>query len=95
MSFDKKTIQNISHLARLSLSDDAQEKFTKELDGILTWVEQLNQVDISTVEPLATIADTSNRFRPDQVTEGHIQNDLMQNAPESMMGFYVVPKMVE
>lgn len=95
MSFDTKQIQSIAKLARLNLSDGDREKFAGEIDGILNWVEQLNGVDITGIEPLTSVTAETNRMRADVVTDGNIQAELTANAPESVMGFYVVPKMVE
>ncbi|MDR2902633.1 MAG: Asp-tRNA(Asn)/Glu-tRNA(Gln) amidotransferase subunit GatC [Lactobacillales bacterium] len=95
MSFDTKTIQNIAKLARLKLTPEAQEKFTTEVDGILKWVEQLNAVDVTGIDPLVSVFTQENDWRKDAVTIGNIQKELMQNAPEEAHGFYVVPKVVE
>lgn len=95
MSFDQKTTANIATLARLDLDEAAKEKMAAEIAGILKWVEQLQEVDVTNVEPLVSISGGNQPMRSDVVTEGGIQVELMQNAPQSAHGFYVVPKMVE
>lgn len=95
MSFDAKQIQGIARLARLNLSDTEKEKFAEDINGILNWVEQLNNVQVENIEPLTSINEETNRMRSDEVTEGNLQTELTANAPETVMGFYVVPKMVE
>lgn len=95
MSFDQKTVQNISNLARINLDEAAQEKFTTEIEGILEWVRQLQEVNVEGVEPLISVSEQKSAERADVVTDGNIRDDLMKNAPESAHGFFVVPKMVE
>ena len=95
MSFDQKTVQNISNLARINLDETAQAKFTSEIDGILEWVHQLQEVNVDQVEPLVSVSIQENDERSDVVSDGNIRDDLMKNAPESAHGFFVVPKMVE
>lgn len=95
MSFDKQTTAKIATLARLNLDEDSQQKMAGEIAGILKWVEQLQEVDVTNVEPLVSISGGTEPMRADVVTVGGLQEELMQNAPESAHGFYVVPKMVE
>lgn len=95
MSFDQKTVQNIANLARINLNEAAQEKFTAEIDGILEWVHQLQEVNVDGVEPLVSVSEQKSAERTDVVTDGNIRDDLMKNAPQSAHGFFVVPKMVE
>lgn len=95
MSFDLQTTANIANLARLNLDEKSKEKMAGEIAGILKWVEQLQEVDVTNVEPLISINGANQPMRKDVVTEGDIQAELMQNAPESAHGFFEVPKMVE
>lgn len=95
MSFDEKTVANVANLARINLPAEEQQKFAGEINGILNWVEQLQAVDVTNVEPLVSIAGAGEPLRKDVVTVGNIQEELMKNAPVSAHGFYVVPKMVE
>ena len=95
MAFNEETVANVANLARLHLTDDQKQKFAGEVDGILNWVEQLQEVNVDGIEPLISVTEQTKAIRADVVTEGNIQADLMKNAPESAHGFYVVPKVVE
>ena len=95
MSFNEQTIKTISNLARLRLPKEDEEKFIKDLDSILSWVEELKEVDITGIEPLVSVSPRENAIREDKVTDGGLQTELMANAPESVQGFYEVPRMVE
>ena len=95
MALNQQTIQNLSWLARLKLPAEREEKVLSDLQSILDWVEQLKEVNIDGVEPLVSVTEGVAPMRKDEVTEGNQQADLMANAPESVQGFYVVPKVVE
>lgn len=95
MALNQQTIQNLSWLARLKLPAEREGKILNDLQSILDWVEQLKQVDIDGVEPLVSVTQGITPMREDVVTEGGQQAELMANAPESVQGFYVVPKVVE
>ena len=95
MALNQQTIQNLSWLARLKLPAEREGKILNDLQSILDWVEQLKQVDVEGVEPLVSVTQGIAPMRQDVVTEGGQQSDLMANAPESVQGFYVVPKVVE
>lgn len=95
MSFNEETAEYIANLAKLHLSQEQKHKFAGEVNDILNWVEQLQEVDVSSVEPLVSVSEQENRMRADVVTVENIQADLMKNAPESAHGFFVVPKVVE
>ena len=95
MSFNEQTIKTIANLARLKFPKEDEEKFMNDINGILDWVEQLKEVDVTGVEPLVSVSPRTDAIRADRVTDGGIQAELMANAPESVQGFYEVPKMVE
>ena len=95
MALNQETIKNLSTLARLRLPADREEKILSDLQSILDWVEQLKEVNIDGVEPLVSVTQGIAPMRKDEVTDGGLQTELMQNAPEQMQGFYVVPKVVK
>jgi aspartyl-tRNA(Asn)/glutamyl-tRNA(Gln) amidotransferase subunit C len=95
MSVDKSTVSRIARLARIDIGEDRLEPMAGELNGILSWIEQLNEVDTDNVEPLSSVTGHALPMREDQVTDGNIPQDVVANAPETMSGFYVVPKVVE
>lgn len=92
---DKATVKKVATLARLAITDAEQDKFAVQLSGILKWIEQMNEVDTSKVEPLTNVVNIDARLREDAVTDGNIQADILANAPETLEGFFVVPKVME
>jgi aspartyl-tRNA(Asn)/glutamyl-tRNA(Gln) amidotransferase subunit C len=94
MALDKATVAHIAVLARIRLSEAELEPLTAELSHILTWVEQLNEVDTSGVPPMASAAATSLPMRNDEVTEGGYPEEILGNAPRRARGFFTVPKVV-
>ena len=95
MSVSTKQVRHIAKLARIAMSDDEIERLAPELNNILGWVEQLGEVNTDGVEPLATVIDQQLRLRDDKVTDGHIRDDVLANAPEAQHGFFAVPKVIE
>lgn len=95
MSLDKATTQKVARLSRIRLKDGEDEKYTAELNGILQWIEMLSEVDTDGVEPLANVANIELKQRADEVTDGGYQKDVLANAPESLQGYFVVPKVIE
>jgi aspartyl-tRNA(Asn)/glutamyl-tRNA(Gln) amidotransferase subunit C len=95
MALDKAAVANIAALARIRLSETDLAPVADELSQILTWIEQLNEVDTSGVPPMASVAATGLPMREDQVTDGGCRDDILGNAPRTARGFFVVPKVVE
>jgi len=95
MSVTKDDVRNVARLARIRVADEALEPLSKELSGILDWIEQLNEVDIEGVEPMTSVVDTKLPMRADAVTDGNRQDEVLANAPRTEDGFFVVPKSVE
>jgi aspartyl-tRNA(Asn)/glutamyl-tRNA(Gln) amidotransferase subunit C len=95
MSLDKATTQKVARLARIRLEEGEDEKYTNELNGILQWIDMLGEVDTDGVEPLANVANIDLKLREDKVSDGGIQKDVLANAPESLQGYFVVPKVIE
>lgn len=95
MSVDRDTVCRIAKLARLALEDERVEPMMHELNGILAWVEQLEEVDVEGVPPLTSVVEQHLKMRNDQVTEGGDPDVLMANAPLAEDRFFVVPKVVE
>lgn len=88
-------MRRIAHLARIRLEDDRIEPMREELNTILAFVEQLDEVDTQNVEPMTSVVATKMRLRPDVVTDGGISEDVIANAPASEDGFFMVPRVVE
>ncbi|MAY98993.1 MAG: Asp-tRNA(Asn)/Glu-tRNA(Gln) amidotransferase GatCAB subunit C [Micavibrio sp.] len=95
MSISPQEAKRIAKLARIGISDAEADKIGPELSNILGWIEQLSEVNTDNVEPLANVANIDLKKRKDEVTDGNIQQDVLANAPESLEGYYVVPKVVE
>ena len=95
MIIDQKIVAKIASLSRLKIPDEEQALVAGELNNILSWVEQLNEVDVTGVEPLASVNDTSLRARADVVNDGGKPEDILANAPASTADFFTVPKVVE
>jgi len=96
MSVDKSTVMRISQLARIEVAEGDQDKLADELNHILTWVEQLNEVDTEGVAPMSSgLPGAVLPQREDLVSAGNRQPDILRNAPNSRSGFFVVPKVIE
>ncbi|MEI5680336.1 MULTISPECIES: Asp-tRNA(Asn)/Glu-tRNA(Gln) amidotransferase subunit GatC [unclassified Mesorhizobium] len=95
MSVDKATVKRVAHLARIAVTEEDAERMTGELNAILGFVEQLNEVDVSGVEPMTSVTPMAMRKREDIVTDGNKAADIVANAPVTDENFFLVPKVVE
>jgi aspartyl-tRNA(Asn)/glutamyl-tRNA(Gln) amidotransferase subunit C len=95
MSLDKDTVRKVATLARIKVPDADLEPMAKELSSVLGWIEQLNEVDVTGVAPMTSVAQMKLTMRADTVTDGGDAEKVTQNAPEGAHGFFVVPKVVE
>ena len=105
MSLDSKTVAHIATLARIRVPEAELAALAQELSGIMTWIEQLNEVDTNNVAPLASVSDVTLPMREDKVTDGGIAEKVLANAPGGAVyveptdkhagGFFTVPKVVE
>jgi aspartyl-tRNA(Asn)/glutamyl-tRNA(Gln) amidotransferase subunit C len=95
MHVDEATVRRIARLARIKITDAEAKGLVKELSGILNWVEQLDEVDTSAVEPMTRVVPIELKKREDVVSDGGIAADILKNAPMAEDGFFVVPKIVE
>lgn len=95
MSVTKDDVKKVARLSRIAVDEGRLEDLAGELNGILNWIEQLNEVDISDVEPMTSVVETSLPMRVDAVTDGDKVRDVLANAPKSEDGFFIVPRSVE
>jgi aspartyl-tRNA(Asn)/glutamyl-tRNA(Gln) amidotransferase subunit C len=95
MSVDADTVRRIAHLARIAVDDGEIEQLRGELNGILAWVEQLQEVDVQGVAPMTSVTPMQMKKREDVVTDGNIPDDIVANAPAKDDHFFLVPKVVE
>lgn len=87
-----KDVEHVAKLARLELTEEEKEKFTKQLGDVLKYVEQMNEVDTAEVKPMAHAFDFVNVMREDSVVHEQTKEELMKNAPDEEIGFFKVPK---
>lgn len=87
-----KDVEHVAKLARLELTEAEKEKFATQLGDVLKYVEQMNEVDTSSVEPMAHAVDFVNVMRDDVVKYEQTKEELMKNAPDEENGFFRVPK---
>ncbi|MEM7524764.1 MAG: Asp-tRNA(Asn)/Glu-tRNA(Gln) amidotransferase subunit GatC [Pseudomonadota bacterium] len=95
MSVDKDTVRRVAHLARIEVAESDLEPLAGELSAILSFAEQLAEVDVDGVEPMTSVTPMALKRRPDVVTDGGVQDKVLANAPDSREGFFAVPKVVE
>ena len=95
MKLNRKDVEHVALLSRLELSETELGKFTGQLDAILEYIDVLNQVDTSAVEPMAHVLEICNVMRADEVQPSLPREAALQNAPEAEDGFFKVPKIVE
>jgi aspartyl-tRNA(Asn)/glutamyl-tRNA(Gln) amidotransferase subunit C len=95
MAIDAATVRKVAKLARINEPEARLESMARELNGIMTWIDQLAEVDTDGVEPMASAVDLKLPMREDVVTEGGDPAKVLANAPSSKDNFFVVPKVVE
>jgi aspartyl-tRNA(Asn)/glutamyl-tRNA(Gln) amidotransferase subunit C len=95
MSVDRETVLRVARLARIALEEDRVDPMVSELNTILGWVEQLQEVDVQGVAPLTSVVAQRLKMREDVVTAGGDATAVTTNAPLVEDHFYVVPKVVE
>ena len=94
MPVTKKDVEHIAKLARLEFNEQQKEKLTQEMNDILGYIEKLNEVDTSNVEPLSHVIELSNVMREDEVKPSLSQEEALKNAPEKTEKFFKVPKVI-
>ncbi len=95
MSVDIDAVKRVANLARIAVSEAEAEQLQEKLNGILGFVEQLNEVDVEGVEPMTSVVDFAMKKRVDDITDGDKADDIIANAPESDDHFFMVPKVIE
>ena len=95
MSVDSATVRKIASLARIAVSDAQVEAMVLGLNNILGWIEQLGEVDTSSVAPMTAVIPNTLRLRDDAVTDGDVRDAVLKNAPQAEHGFFAVPKVIE
>ena len=95
MSVDLDTVKRVAKLARIAVDDTRAETMQGELNAIIGFVDQLNEVDIEGVEPMTSVVETEMKKREDVVTDGDNVSAVTVNAPATEDGFFMVPKVIE
>lgn len=95
MSVDIETVKRVARLARIAVGPEDAVRMTGELNAILGFVEQLEEVDVSGVEPMTSVTPMAMKKRQDAVTDGGKAADIVANAPATDENFFLVPKVVE
>lgn len=95
MSIDIETARRVAKLARIRVDEADLPALAGELSGIVQFMEQLNEVDVTGIEPMTSVTPMRLKRRADIVTDGNIQGAILKNAPDAREGFFAVPKVVE
>ena len=95
MSIDLKTIKHISKLSRISVDEKKAEKLADDLNSIFKFIEKLNELKTDDVKPLTSIAETTLKFRSDEIKSKNIREQIIKNSPEDNEDYFVVPKVIE
>jgi len=95
MSVDRNTVKQIAKLARIRVPEEQLDHLAGELSNILSWIEQLSELDTEGVEPMTSVVEMRPAPREDVVNDGGIAEKVMANAPEAAGSFFAVPKVVE
>ena len=95
MTIDLKTIKHISKLSRISVDEQKAKKLAGDLNSIFEFIEKLNELKTDNVEPLTSVAETTLKFRSDEIKSENIRKQIIKNSPEDNEDFFVVPKVVE
>jgi aspartyl-tRNA(Asn)/glutamyl-tRNA(Gln) amidotransferase subunit C len=95
MASSNLDIKYVAHLARIELTPDEEKKLGSQIGNILVYIEKLNKLDISGVEPTAHAVPLINVTRPDQTGPSLSQEEALRNAPAKANGLFIVPKIVE
>ncbi len=95
MNIDLKTIKHISKLSRISVDGQKAEKLASDLNSIFEFIEKLNELNTDNVDPLTSVAETTLKFRSDEVKSKNIREQIIKNSPEDNEDFFVVPKVIE
>ena len=95
MTITKDTVKKISKLSRISTNSKFEEEMIKDLNSIIKFVDQLNELNIDNVEPLSSVVNEKATLRDDIVKKMNAKDDILKNSPEDNENYYVVPKVIE
>jgi len=94
MKISAEQVRYVARLSRLKLAEEEEALFTKHLNAILEYMDKLNELDTSGVEPTFHVVPHTNAFREDRARQGWDRAEILKNAPKSCEGFFLVPKVI-
>lgn len=95
MSIDIETARRVAKLACIRVEEPDLQKLAEQLNDIVSFMKQLNEVDVTGIEPMTSVTPIQLKRRADVVTDGNVQAQILKNAPDAREGFFAVPKVVE
>ena len=95
MAIDTETVKRVANLARINVTEEELVPLTKELSTILEFMQQLNAVNVTDIDPLTSVTPTELHLREDVITSGENSSEILMNAPKYREGFFTVPKVIE
>ncbi len=94
-TIDLNTLKKLSKLSRLYIPNNDTEKLIRDLNQIIGFIDQLNEIDTNNIQPLSSVTGHDLPLREDKINEGNINEQILKNAPEQKSGYFVVPKVIE
>jgi aspartyl-tRNA(Asn)/glutamyl-tRNA(Gln) amidotransferase subunit C len=94
MKVERGEVEHVAHLARLKFSSEEEELFTSQLNAILDYMEKLNELNTSAIEPTFHVVSHCNTMRQDEVKESLPEEAALKNAPDKAQGCFRVPKII-
>jgi len=95
MSMNEATVKKIASLAKIKVEKKDLQKFAKELEQIIVWIEQLQEVNTKNILPMTSVVDAELPLREDKISDFGKREDILSNSPESKEDYFVVPKVIE
>ena len=95
MSVDQNTVKRVANLARINIEENRVESLQGELNSMLGFVQQLNELNVENVDPMTSVMPMDMKMRIDEIRDGNKASQIVANAPETVDNFFVVPKVVE
>jgi len=95
MKIDHESLKKIAHLAKLHIKPEEEGALLASMDSVLTWMEQLNEIDTQNVEPLTHIMEEVNNWREDKGSNSLSREEALANAPSKNSTYIMVPKVIE
>ena len=95
MSIGREQVEYVANLSRIWLDEEEKDTFARQLADIVSYIDKLNELDTSDVEPLTNVSGLTNVFREDKLRPSFERDDMLRNSPKQAYGYYQVPKIIE